>query len=270
MLKLTPIQSDKVWGYEQWIASVHPNGFQKDFADFAGTDYPLLVKVIQADESLSVQVHPDDEKAVELEGEGNRGKTECWYVLEAQPGARLVYGLKSHTGVMPSKEQLICAIKENRLEQFLNFVEVKKGDFIFIPAGTVHAIGGGLRLMEVQQSCDITYRMYDWGRPREIHVQKAVEVTKNDGLNEISSLEKFSCPYFNLERKVFGGKYSYKNNGDLNDTVLVFICAGNGTIKSSDGKSFCFTKENIFAFKACQEVTFESSENCEVIFISAV
>ncbi|MBR5356157.1 MAG: class I mannose-6-phosphate isomerase, partial [Lachnospiraceae bacterium] len=160
MLKLNPIKSDKIWGYENWIASTHPNGLQKDFMEAAGGDYPLLVKVIQANDTLSIQVHPDDDFAVKLEGKGSRGKTECWYVLDAKPDAKIVYGIKEGY----SKEVLSNAIKENKLEEYLEFVNVSKGDFIFIPAGTVHAIGAGLRLLEVQQSCDLTYRLYDWGR----------------------------------------------------------------------------------------------------------
>ena len=83
MLKLNPVLSEKIWGDELWIASTHPNGMQKDFMELCGSDYPLLVKIIQANDTLSIQVHPDDLNAVSLEGEGNRGKTECWYVLDA-------------------------------------------------------------------------------------------------------------------------------------------------------------------------------------------
>ena len=113
---------------------------------------------------MSIQVHPDDDFAVKLEGKGNRGKTECWYILDAEPDAKLVYGIKEGY----SNEELAQAIKENKLEGYLDYVQVKAGDFVFIPAGTVHAIGGGIRLMEVQQSCDLTYRLYDYGRGREV------------------------------------------------------------------------------------------------------
>ena len=205
MLKLEPIRSDKVWGYELWIASTHPNGCQADFMQATG-GYPLLVKVIQADDTLSVQVHPDDTKAVELEGADSRGKTECWYVLDAAPGAQLVYGLNDSY----SREELSAAIAETRLEGCLNRVEVHKGDFIFIPAGTVHAIGGGLRLLEVQQSCDITYRLYDWGRPREIHVEKGLASIKQSAPAPISPLgAEFSCDYFTLKHVTVQGGLSW-------------------------------------------------------------
>ena len=121
MLKLNAIKSEKIWGYELWIASTHPNGCQQEFKDFCGGDYPLLVKVIQANDTLSIQVHPDDDWAVKLEGKGNRGKTECWYVLDAAPDAKLVYGIKEGF----SNEVLAKAITENKLEQYLEFVNVK-------------------------------------------------------------------------------------------------------------------------------------------------
>ena len=113
MQKLQAIKSDKIWGYELWIASTHPNGCQPEFKELCGGDYPLLVKVIQANESLSIQVHPDDEWAVKLEGQGNRGKTECWYILSAEPGAKLVYGIKEGF----SNDVLAKAIVEKNLEQ---------------------------------------------------------------------------------------------------------------------------------------------------------
>ena len=196
MIKLSAIKSEKLWGYELWIASTHPAGCQEDFKKYCGGDNPLLVKIIQADEALSVQVHPDDKLAVELEGSGNRGKTECWYVLGAKPGAKLVYGLKKDY----SARELSEAIKQTRLEDYLNYEEIKKGDFIFIPAGTVHAIGGGLRLLEVQQSCDLTYRLYDYGRPREIHVEKGLKSVKNLSCEKIGQFPgRFSCGYFSLK-----------------------------------------------------------------------
>ena len=193
MLKLTPVKSEKIWGYELWIASTHPNGPQEEFVKACGGEFPLLVKIIQANDTLSIQVHPDDQKALELEGPGNRGKTECWYVLDAVPDAKLVYGLKDGAGT----DKLAQAIKDNALEPYLNFVNVKKGDFIYIPSGTVHAIGGGLRLLEVQQSCDLTYRLYDWGRGREVHIEKGLAVIKNDVRKPIEQFSgSFECVSF--------------------------------------------------------------------------
>ena len=267
MLKLNPIRSEKVWGYEDWIASTHVDGLQKEFASLVG-DYPLLVKIIQANDTLSVQVHPDDADAKRLEGENERGKTECWYVLSADEGASLVYGLNGN----PSKEELRAAIKENTLEKYLNRVEVKKGDFIFIPSGTVHAIGGGLRLLEVQQSCNITYRLYDWGRPREVHIEKGVEVIKNEKRSEIAPLgEEFECEYFKLQKEPLKGGYSFLVSPSSKTAELVFISEGSGTIRSTakDGTKTetQFKKEEIFAVTQGEKITLEG--HGEVIRISA-
>lgn len=261
MIKLNPIKSDKVWGYENWIASVHPNGPQKELLESCGSSYPLLIKVIQADDTLSVQVHPDDDYAVKLEGIGNRGKTECWYVLDAAPDARLVYGLKNNDGTSYSSDELSQAIKENRLEDYLNFVSVKKGDFVFIPAGAVHAIGGGLRLLEVQQSCDLTYRLYDWGRPREVHIEKGLAVIKNDSLLPVKPFDKtFECEYFSLEKITVSGGYSMlcsKGNQEAKDWQMIFVLAGIGTVKGTDGKVTLLRPEDIIAVSPGEKITLE-------------
>lgn len=266
MLKLNPIKSEKIWGYELWIASTHPNGCQDDFKNACGGDYPLLVKVIQADDTLSVQIHPDDKFAVELEGEGNRGKTECWYVLDAKPNAKLVYGLKD--GV--SKEELKKAIEENALEPYLNFVSVRPGDFIFIPAGTVHAIGSGLRLMEVQQSCDLTYRFYDWGRGREVHVEKALAVIKANKDFPVAPFPKsFECEYFTIDEITVKGGWSMfcsHGNADGNggqdepkDWQLLYVLESNKAVIRNGGDKVSRTicAEEIYAIAPGEKITVE-------------
>lgn len=133
---------------------------------------PLLLKVIFARQKLSVQVHPDDRMANKY-GEP-RGKTECWYALAAEPGAAVALGLRP--GV--TLEQVKAEIADGTLEQSLNSVPVEPGDMIFVDAGTVHAIWPGSVILETQQNCDITYRMFDYGRPRELHIEKSLEATK--------------------------------------------------------------------------------------------
>jgi len=135
-------------------------------------DSPLLIKVLFAREKLSVQVHPDDQMAQKY-GDP-RGKTECWYALAAEPEARVALGLKA--GV--TLDQVRNGIHDGTLEESLNIVQVLPGDLIFVDAGTVHAIWPGAVLMETQQNCDLTYRMYDYGRPRELHIEKSLEATK--------------------------------------------------------------------------------------------
>lgn len=276
MIKLDALKFEKVWGYELWLASTHENGLQKDFLEYSGGEYPLLVKIINADERLSVQVHPDDETAVALEGAGNVGKTECWYVLDAKDGAKLVYGMDGER----SPEELADAIKSNSLEKYLNEVPVKKGDFVFIPSGTVHAIGGGLRLLEVQQSCDLTYRLYDWGRPREVHIEKGLKSIKKNPLAKVAQFGgSFECEYFSLEEIKISGAYSAFNSGkkkNPRETILFFVLEGSGRVKGGERDSEnsaekilkCdFSSEDIFALGGKEKITF-MAEGARIMKIS--
>ncbi len=138
------------------------------------TEFPLLIKLLFPNAKLSVQVHPNDAEAQEL-GIG-RGKTECWYVLEAEPGATVACGLAPGATV----EQLSAAIADGTMESLLNHLPVKKGDMVFVDAGTVHAIGPGATLLEIQQTSDTTYRLYDYGRPRELHLAAGLAVSKQN------------------------------------------------------------------------------------------
>lgn len=148
-----------------------------------GEEFPLLLKFISARERLSVQVHPDDAYARQNEG-GKLGKTEAWVILSCEPGAQLVYGIRE--GVTRAQLEAACAAGGQAVEDCLRFVDVHPGDVFYIPAGTVHAIGGGILILEIQQSSDVTYRFWDWGRldekgnARELHVQKGLDVTNVD------------------------------------------------------------------------------------------
>ena len=248
MFKTKPFVSEKVWGYERWIVSVHPAGKSlvddttpqiggKPLNAIVGVSYPLLIKIIQANETLSVQVHPDDEYA--RLHEHSAGKTECWYVLDAVPDAKIIYGLQKDY----SRSELETAIRDNTLERCLRSVPVAKGDFIFIPAGTVHAIQGGLRLLEVQQSSDITYRLYDWGRPREVHIQKGLDVLRYLPKSTLTPEHPFSgksvCPYFRLEKKDFPttGTISFSafdTPAAKTGWCSLFIIAGSGTLEIAE------------------------------------
>ena len=259
MLKLNAIKSEKIWGYELWIASTHPNGLQQDFIKSVGSEYPLLVKIIQANDTLSVQVHPNDAFAVKLEGKGNVGKTECWYVLDAEPDSKIVYGIKETS----TKQELKKAIEENKLEPHLNFVKVKKGDFIFIPAGTVHAIGPGLRLLEVQQSCDLTYRLYDWGRGREVHVEKSLQVIEQEKKSAIAPMkQEFECEYFRLELKDVRGGWSMlcsKGQNLSKDWQLIYVISSDKACIKSGSDKFAQTifAEEIYAIAPGEKITIE-------------
>lgn len=168
--------------------------------------FPVLIKLIDAAKDLSVQVHPSDEYA--LKNEGEYGKTEMWYVVDRAPGAFLYAGFKREV----SKEEFQQSIADNTVTDLLNKIPVEKGDSIFIPAGTVHAIGAGLLVAEVQQNSDLTYRVYDYGRlgadgkPRELHIEKAVRVAETkppkEGVVHNSDAAKVriaACEYFTAD-----------------------------------------------------------------------
>ena len=150
----------------------------------------LLVKFIFTDAALSVQVHPDDAHAPQ----GHRGKNECWYILDAQPGARLACGLTHEM----SEEELRAAALDGSIEGTLNYIEVSPGDFLSIPAGTIHAIGAGISLLEVQQNSDITYRLYDYGRPRELHLEDALRVAQRGLYDESLHIRAPDVPFAEL------------------------------------------------------------------------
>ncbi|NDJ61349.1 MAG: class I mannose-6-phosphate isomerase [Chloroflexi bacterium] len=166
---------------------------------------PLLAKLLDANDWLSVQVHPNDDQARELEGIP-RGKTEAWYVLAAQPDSKIVIGV--HPGT--SREEMSAAIEANTLEQRLIYAGVAPGDIFFIQAGTIHALGPGLMIYEIQQSCNTTYRLYDWGRmgldgkPRDLHIEKGITVGETQALPPIrhtghdtsAVVELARCAYF--------------------------------------------------------------------------
>lgn len=217
-LKFHPVYKEKIWGGdalhrlygrelpsdrvgESWDVSAHPHGQSvvangplagKQLADllretpqeilgrtpFAPNgEFPLLVKLLDCNDWLSVQVHPDDEYA-SIHENGSLGKTETWLILHAEPGARIVYGVKPGT----TKEQFAKALQDGSVEALCQMVTVNPGEVYSVPAGTIHALGAGVVVAEVQQNSDTVYRVYDWGRlgadgkPRELHVEKALEV----------------------------------------------------------------------------------------------
>ena len=233
-VSLRPIFSERVWGVEQlpefyaqpeagkpigeaWLtaetcvvdsgnfAGVSLAEMTRRFPEaFAGGDsakFPLLVKTLFPREKLSVQVHPNDAQAGAL-GLG-RGKTECWYVLSAEPGAELALGFRGEI----SNEEVKAAIADGTLEEKLNYLKVKTGDMVFVDAGTVHSIGPGMVILETQEYSDITYRLYDFGRPRELHVDAGLAVTRtssNAGLVAPVAMDGFTrlvaSDYFVVDR----------------------------------------------------------------------
>lgn len=180
-----------------------------------GSRFPLLVKLLDCADWLSVQVHPNDEQAARLVGPGEFGKSEAWHFIEAEPGATIYAGIKQGT----SKGELEESIRQGRVLEVAQRHEVKAGETVYIPAGTLHALGPGLLLYEVQQSSDTTYRVYDWGRPasagRKLHIEESVAVIDPNSSVYVRPARRFEgaadahfvacCPYFALEAVWLGG-----------------------------------------------------------------
>jgi mannose-6-phosphate isomerase len=203
---------------------------------------PLLIKIIFAREKLSVQVHPDDAMARKY-GEP-RGKTECWYALEAEPGATVAAGLKPGTTIAQVREEIAAGT----LEQSLSALPIARGDMVFVDAGTVHAIWPGSILLETQQNSDITYRMFDYGRPRELHIEKSLEATKLTTRAGKIPPKKLSdrtvlidADYFRVEQIAMNGirtgltrtSQSMRGEAEKPGLAYLFAAAGAGRLSGS-------------------------------------
>ena len=175
-MKLRTHQVEKPWGLRELPAvfgSTDGRRIGEIWFDAPGwDDLPLLVKYIFTGEKLSIQVHPDDGQA-RARGLA-QGKSECWYILGAEADARLGLGLRAEV----SADVLRAAALDGTIEQMIDWKPVRAGDFFFVPAGTIHAIGAGISLLEFQQNSDVTYRLYDYGRPRELHLDEAIAVAR--------------------------------------------------------------------------------------------
>jgi mannose-6-phosphate isomerase len=183
---------EKIWGTTD-LSPWYPSSTKKIGEVWFEAELPLLVKFVFTSDRLSVQVHPNDEFAEAHEN--SRGKTEMWYVLRADPGAKIATGFREAL----SRERLREAALNGDIEHLLQWVDAKAGDAFYVPAGTVHAIGGGLALCEIQQHSDITYRLYDYGRPRELHLEKAIQVASTESPNGGPVPLPIDCEYFHTE-----------------------------------------------------------------------
>ena len=184
-------------------------------------EVPILVKFLFTSARLSVQVHPDDDYA--RRHENSAGKTEMWHILRASPGAEIALGFREPI----TRERLRQASLSGEIENLLRWIPVAPGETYFTPAGTVHAIGGGLALCEIQQVSDVTYRLYDYGRPRELHLDKGVEVSDlgpHPGAQPADGELLVECPYFRTEKLRFESerRYSYAR------THLLILIEGSG------------------------------------------
>ena len=226
--------------------------------------FPILIKFIDAKDNLSIQVHPDDEYA--LKNTGGYGKTEMWYILDCEEGASLYYGFKEEI----TKEQFKASIEDNTLLDYLNKVEVKKGDVYFIEAGTVHAIGKGIVICEIQQNSNTTYRVYDYdrrdaqGNARELHVEKALEVSvtkppveyKQENENLLAK-----CKYFTVEKADVDGEMEFAI--DETSFKSVIVTDGEGTLTLGDCEMQIKKGDSIFI--PAQNGKFSVKGNCNII-----
>lgn len=281
---LAPVGKDYLWGGERlkkdfnkkldvtplaesWECSTHDDGLSvvvsgkhagtslKDvlimYPEYLGThpsydkELPILVKFIDAKQNLSIQVHPNDEYA--LKNENSLGKTEMWYVVDAKEDASLVYGFHHDM----SKDKVISSINDGTIENYMQKMRVHKNDVFFIEPGTVHAIGSGCLIAEIQQSSNLTYRLYDYGRGRELHVKKALDVLNYKNSNaprQPMRILRFKqgyatellcrCKYFQVERFLLNTK-RYRNLATiytLSNSFNVYLCIdGCGMMKWDDG-----------------------------------
>ena len=189
MVRLTPDPRDLVWGStrtQPWFAN--PAGQRIGEVWFPVES--LLLKYLFTEDNLSVQVHPPDAYAAEHHN-GSRGKTEMWHILRADEGAKIAVGLQRTV----SKDELSAAALDGSIVQLLRWIPVVAGETYFIPAGTIHAIGGGIALFEIQQRSEITYRLYDWGRGRELHLAHALTVASREPFDARRELP-VRCEYF--------------------------------------------------------------------------
>ncbi|MEO6909397.1 MAG: type I phosphomannose isomerase catalytic subunit [Edaphobacter sp.] len=232
-----------------------------------GGEFPLLVKILFPNQKLSVQVHPDDAQA-QAAGQ-TRGKTECWYVLEAEPGATVALGLKSGAGAA----EVAASVADGTMEELLEQVPVSVGDMLFVDAGTVHAIGPGVVLLETQQTSDITYRLYDYGRPRELHLKQGLAVIKaktDAGKVKPRAMDGFVRL---IEQKYFTVDRFDLSSGEINVSAdgpsCIVSLSGSGTVKGVGGSTGLKPGQAVVLPQGLGEVTVEASADLAFVRCTA-
>ncbi len=235
------------------VLSLHPEYIGTN--DKKGEGLPVLIKLIDAADDLSIQVHPDEEYA--MKNEGDHGKTEAWYILDCDENAEIIYGFKEDI----SREEFEKAVNENTLSDCVNRVKVKRGDVFFIKAGTLHAICKGIMIFEVQQNSNVTYRVYDYGRlqngkPRQLHVEKALDVTcrkaagvpqsekKEIPCDSYKNTQLVSCDIFTLNQLDIESEAEIEAD-EISFVSLVCI-DGNGVLMSGDEAVTLYKGDSLF------------------------
>lgn len=247
---------------EAWMLAAHKDGASvitngkyagksfREYLDaegFNADEFPILIKFIDAQDNLSVQVHPSDDYAQKFEGQ--LGKHEVWYILNAAPNAFIYRGLNRSV----TKEEFAERVKENTLEEILQKVPAQKGDCFFIPAGTIHSVGKGISLVEVQQNSNVSYRIYDYDRKRALHIEKALDVADLKPFDDTE--ENYPhiarCKYFTVDKINLDGKISARLEGNVTaeSFLSVLILDGQGKI-SVDDETLTYTKGDSFFIPA--------------------
>jgi len=231
--RIQPSFREKVWGSTRlspWFEDSDKKIGEVWF-DLESPGFPILTKFIFTTERLSVQVHPGDEYAARHEN--SRGKTEMWYILRADPGAQIALGLRQDL----SSEQLRRASETGQIMDLLNWVDVRPGESFFTPAGTIHAIGAGIALAEIQQHSDITYRLFDYGRPRELHLEKGVEVSDTRRFSAAPQPDGFiaHCPYFITEELGIESPSAYEL--EARREHLLILIEGSGSVNAHPARA---------------------------------
>lgn len=255
---------DGVYLFE-YIAE-HPEATGENCRKYS--DFPILIKLIDAKEDLSVQVHPDDGYA--LKNEGKHGKNEMWYVLDCEPDSRIIYGFRENI----TKGEFRRAVRDNTLLEKLNYVSVKKGDVFMINAGTVHSIGKGCLIAEIQQNSNLTYRVYDYerrdgdGNLRELHIEKALDVMKR-APSRITARRNgkilIESEYFSVYEESFDGNGGIRRNDKSFTHIL--ITDGGGIIESGcDIKTMRLTAKKGDSFFVPAGVSWQIRGKCSIIY----
>ena len=297
ILKLKPACKDYLWGgrrlvaefgidcdknilAEAWLLSCHGDGastiqggefdgktlaeyLKLNGAEILGDncrdfdDFPILIKFIDAHENLSVQVHPNDDYA--LIHEGQHGKSEMWYVLDADEDALLYCGFKKKI----SRYEFLARIKNNSLLEVLNAVPARKGDVLFIPAGTVHAVGKGVLLVEVQKNSNVTYRIFDYGRGRKLHIAQALDVANltPPDVHDNHYPHVAACDCFVVDRLTLDGKILSEARGVVDEKTFlsVLIIGGEGFLTCGDEEIFCRRGDSFFLTAGAGDWTIRGS-----------
>lgn len=242
-----------------------------------GLEFPLLVKYLDCNDKLSVQVHPDD--ALAEERHNSYGKTEAWYVADCKPGAVIYLGFKD---LNITREEYLAAVAESRLAELLNRIEVKKGDVFYIPAGTVHALGAGIEVVEVQQTSDVTYRIYDWdrvdasGKGRELHTALAVDAidfeADADLLHKQYNLSKggvakvIDTQFFTMSLMDVDGSKSL-DRSSLDSFIIYIALCGDFKIRADGKEESLANGELILVPAQCCDIEFEGNGQIMEVYI---